>query len=144
MYIPRYLALLTELMDPAEQIKFITVGGEFNMGLITSRFQFLAFNVSLLAIIQSLTLFISIFNLLSNRSKEDELTSKQVSSANKRGTLPTLLRRSLIYDKNSKGPRVEPRGNPMSTSRNVEPIYKCSLIAFCFLRKIGKVVKRFL
>ena len=53
-------------MDRAEHIKFIAVGGEFNLGLITNRFDFLAFNVSLLAIIQSLTLFISIFNLLSN------------------------------------------------------------------------------
>ena len=53
-------------MDPAEQIKFITVGGEFNLGLITNRFDFLAFNVNLLAIIQLLTLFISIFILHSN------------------------------------------------------------------------------
>ena len=52
-------------MDPAEQIKFITSGVEYNLGLITSRFDLLAFNVSLLAIILSLTLFISIFNLLS-------------------------------------------------------------------------------
>ena len=52
-------------MDPSEQIKFSTVGREFNLGLNTSRFDFLAFNVSLLAVIQLLTLFISLFNLLS-------------------------------------------------------------------------------
>ena len=38
-------------MDPAGQIKFILAGGEFSLGLITSRFDFLAFKVSLLAII---------------------------------------------------------------------------------------------
>ena len=65
---PRYFAFLTELMDPAEQIKFITVRGEFDLELSTSRFDFLAFNVNLLAVIQSLTLFISTFtsNLLFN------------------------------------------------------------------------------
>ena len=54
----RYLALLTDLMDLAKQIKFISVGKEFNLRLITSRFDFLAFIVSLLAVIQSLTSFI--------------------------------------------------------------------------------------
>ena len=67
------------------------------MGLITSRFDFLAFNVSLLVVIQSLTLFISIFNLLSKCSKEDKLTSKQVSSASKRGTLSTLLGVETVF-----------------------------------------------
>ena len=51
-------------MDSAGQIKFISVGGDFNLELITSTFDCSAFNVNLLTIIQSLTLFISIFNLL--------------------------------------------------------------------------------
>ena len=83
-------------------------GGEFNLGLIISKFDFLAFKVNLLANIHSLTLLSSIVNLLSKWSIEDELTSKQVSSANKRGTLLTLLERSLIYNKKNSKPRVKP------------------------------------
>ena len=43
-------------MDPAGQIKFITVG-EFKLGIFISRFDFFAFTVSLLAFTQLLTLF---------------------------------------------------------------------------------------
>ena len=68
-------------------------GGELNSGLFISKFDFLAFKVILLANIHSLTLLSSIVNLLSKWSIEDELTSKQVSSANKRGAPLTLLGR---------------------------------------------------
>ena len=54
---------MTDLMDPAGQIKFILARGEFNLSLITNRLDFLAFKISLLANIQSLTLFSSISNL---------------------------------------------------------------------------------
>ena len=76
---------------------FILTGGEFNLGLIISKFDFLAFKVNLLANIHSLTLLSSIVNLLPKWSIEEELTSNQVASANKRSTLLTLLGRSLLY-----------------------------------------------
>ena len=84
------------------------IGGEFNLGLIISKFHFLAFKVNLLVNNCSSTLLSSIVNLLSKWSIEDDLTSKQVSSANKRGALLTLLGRSLTYNKKSSEPRVEP------------------------------------
>ena len=118
-------------MHPAGQIKFISAGGEFSLGLITSRFDFLACIVSLLAIIQWLTLLISLFDLHSKLLKEDGLTSKQVSSANKRGTLSTLLKRSLIYHKNSTGPKIDPSGTPMVTSRRAEE--NLLMLTNCFL-----------
>ena len=54
---------MTDLMDPAGQIKFILVKGEFDLRLITNRLDFLEFKISLLANIQSLALFSSISNL---------------------------------------------------------------------------------
>ena len=75
---------------------FMIIGREFNLGLITSKFNFLTFKINVLANICLLTLLSSIVNLLSKWSIEHELTSKQVSSANKLGTLLTLLGRSLI------------------------------------------------
>ena len=76
---------------------FMLTVGEFNLGLIISKFDFLEFKVNLLANTQSLTSRRLIVNLLFKWSIEDELTSKQVSSANKRGTLLTLLGRSYYY-----------------------------------------------
>ena len=70
---------------------FILTGGEFSLRLIISKFDFLAFQVNLLANFHSITLRSLIDNQLSKWSIEDELTSKQVSSANKRGTVLTLL-----------------------------------------------------
>ena len=82
---------MTDLIDPAGHVMLLLTGGEFNLGLIISKFDFLAFKVNLLANIHSLTLLSSIVNLLSKWSIEDELTSKQASSANKRGTLQEYL-----------------------------------------------------
>ena len=47
-------------------------GGEFNLGLIIRKFDFLRFKVNLLANIHSLTLLSSIVNLLFKWSIEDE------------------------------------------------------------------------
>ena len=85
--------MLTDLIDPAEQVMFLLTGGEFHLGIIRSKFNFLAFKINLLANTHSLTLLSSMVNLFFKWSIEDELTSKQVSAANKRGTLLTLLGR---------------------------------------------------
>ena len=61
----------------------------------------------LMANIHSLTLLSLIVNLLSKWSIEDELTCKQVSFANKRGTRLILQGMSLRYNKKSSGSRVE-------------------------------------
>ena len=63
---------------------------------------------SLLAAIQTLTLLSSSLILLINLSGASSLNVKQVSSANKRGVTDEQLIKSLIYSKNSNGPRVEP------------------------------------
>ena len=46
------------------QIKFVLTVGEFNLELITSRFDFLEFKVSLFAIIQSLTFLVQYFSFI--------------------------------------------------------------------------------
>ena len=38
---PRYLAFLTDLIDPAGQVMFMLTGEEFSLGLIISKFDFL-------------------------------------------------------------------------------------------------------
>ena len=52
----RYLALLTTLIDPAAQLRFISTGREWSFGFIIIALDLAAFNVSLLATIQSLIL----------------------------------------------------------------------------------------
>ena len=50
----RYLALLTALIDPAAQLRFISTGGEWSFDFIIIAPDLVAFNVSSLATIQAL------------------------------------------------------------------------------------------
>ena len=72
---------------------FMLTGGEFILGLIISKFDFLALKSNLLANIYSLILLSSIIDLLSKWSIEDDLTSKQVSSAQQARHTITLIGR---------------------------------------------------
>ena len=62
---------------------------------------------SLFAAIKSQTLLSSSLILLINLSGASSLNMKQVSSANKRIVTDEQLIKSLMYSKNSNGPRVE-------------------------------------
>ena len=57
-------------MNPAGQIKFISAGGEFNLGLITSKLDFLEFNaVYLLLSNRQLYLFQCLVCILNDLKK---------------------------------------------------------------------------
>ena len=105
---PKYLALFTILIWPAGQRRLRLTDGDLSLGDIINACDLFALRVSLFAIIQLLTPLSSWLIRCSKSSVVGALTTKHVSSANKRGVLSIELDKSLIYNKKSSGPSVEP------------------------------------
>ena len=79
---------------------------------ITTALDFAGLTDNLLALHQSLNLSNSLFILSIKLKKVGSHSNKPVSSANNLGAQLTEFGRSLMYNKKSKGPIVDPRATP--------------------------------